>query len=439
MSDGGAVDIRDGGVVAVDTAELRAAASDLGGLAAACEVVRGEVDRVVVGLTAHAASAWSAVDLAVGLARAVDGVLDETRAEAEELARALDGAADVYEIVELEAAARAATLADDQRSLPLMTRRLAEARSRMPDAAAEADLLLAAWPLTRHGPLHSQIGLAATPLGAGGGVVVAASGLALTVIAALGRGSVPRSDRLSGAPVPVSIAPHAAAAASGPRTLATLAERMPRGDDQLRVERYPQPGGGNHFAVFVAGTRSPLGFGGSEPLDMTSNVQLYSGARSASYDAVIAALRDAGARPGDEVLAIGHSQGGAITSRLATDSPFTVVGNVTFGSPVQVAAPAHTTEVTVRHTDDPIPALQAGGHPVAVGGPASFVAERVADPGAGIGDLALGAHAMDAYGETAALVDGSDDPRVSALHELLSEFAGDAPAVVTTYEVRRPE
>lgn len=439
MSTSDAVDIRGGGVVAVDTVELRAAASDLAGLADACEAVRGELEQVAVGLTAHAATAWSTVELAVGLARAVDGILGEIRADAEELARALAGAADVYEIVELEAAARAASLAGDQRSLPLMERRLAEARSRMPDAAAEADLLLAAWPLTRHSPLHSQIGLAMTPLGALGGVAVAASGIALTVIAALGRGSVHRSDRLSGTPVPVDIAPHAAPAASGPRTLATLAERMPRGDDQLRVERYPQPGGGSRFAVYVAGTRAPLGFGGREPLDMASNVQLYSGARSASYDAVIAALRDAGARPGDEVLAIGHSQGGAITSRLATDSPFTVVGNVTFGSPVQVTAPAHTSEVTVRHTDDPVPALQAGGHPVAVGSAASFVAERVADPGAGIGDLALGAHAMDAYGETAALVDESGDPRVAELHALLSGFAGDDPAVVTTYRVSRPE
>lgn len=434
MSDADAIEIRDGGVVAVDTAELREAASVLRALSNDCDALRAEVAATVGELVRHDDAAGAGAGLAVTAAHLLERAADQAGG----LARALSDAADVYEIVELEAAARAAALASDHRSLPSLARRVWQARDRMPEAAAGADALLAAWPHARHAELRSQLGTAVAPLASIGGAVAAAGGLALTAIGALGRGAVGRSDRLEGRPSPMRVAPFPAPAARAPATLAALAERVPRGDDQVRVERYPRPGA-DRFAVYVAGTKSPLGWLGIEPLDLASNLQLYAGARSDSYDAVEAALRDAGARPGDEVLAIGHSQGGAITTRLALDSPFTVIGNVTFGSPVQGDVPAHALDVTLRHTDDPVPALQAGGHPAGVGAPGSIVVERVADPGGRIADLALGAHSMDAYTRTAALADASDDPRLRDLRDLLTDFGGGAAAVVTTYHARRPD
>jgi len=436
------LDIRDGGVIAVDTGQLRAAASVLVGLSTRCDALRSTFETGTRELAAHDATAWPAAAVAVDLAR----VLHELAVEASALAGGLRDAADVYDIVELEVSRRAA--ADgDRRVTALLDHRIAEARERSPSAGGRADLLLMTWPLLRHGELQRQIGGATVPLGLLGGAAVAAGGLALTALGALGLGRTPPArggpGSVGGAgPAPlVEVARSAAppGSASPPLTLATLAERIPREGDQLRVERYTVAGGERRFAVYVAGTRSPLGFGGREPFDMSSNVQLYAGRTSASYESVVTALRAAGARSGDAVLAVGYSQGGAITSRLALDGPFRVVGNVTFGSPVQADPGDSTVQVTLRHTDDLVPALQAGGHLDRAGAPGSIVVERIADPPPGIADITLGAHSMDAYGDTASLADASGDPRVGDVHERLAQFVGDEPAEVTTYRVQRPE
>ncbi|SDQ51619.1 hypothetical protein [Microbacterium sp. cf332] len=442
MSADGSLDIRDGGVIAVDTDRLRSAAAELRALSVPCDALLLGLEQMTHELADHPATAWPVVPVAGGLAR----LLREARDEASALADTLTGIADVYEIVELEAARRAAA-GGDPRVGRFLRGRLVDARERSPDAAARADLLLATWTLLGPAELQRQIGGAGAPFGLLGGAAVAATGLTLAAVGALGLGRAQAAGASGfaglagggpGVSAPLEIVRSASPTTPSPTTIAALAERVPRAEDQLRVERYERAGGGSRFAVYVAGTRSPLGFGGVEPFDMASNVRLYTGRASASYEAVVAALRAAGARPGDTVLAVGYSQGGAVTSRLALDGPFRVVGNVTFGSPVQADPGERVLEVTVRHTDDPVPALQSGGHPDRAGAPGSIVVERVADPAPSVTDLALGAHAIDAYGETAALADASGDPRVDDIHERLEEFLGAEPAEVTTYRVRRP-
>ncbi|MGZ0096643.1 hypothetical protein ACW5QP_17295, partial [Microbacterium arborescens] len=182
MSDD-SLDIRDGGVIAVDTGQLRLAASGLVGLSAACDVLRATFETATRELAAHEATAWPAAAFAADLTQ----LLDELTADASALAGRLRDAADVYDIVELEAARRAAE-GGDRRVTDLLDRRIFAARDRSPTAAARADLLLTTWPLLRHGELQRQIGGAAVPLGLLGGAAVAAGGLALTALGALGLG-----------------------------------------------------------------------------------------------------------------------------------------------------------------------------------------------------------------------------------------------------------
>jgi len=135
------------------------------------------------------------------------------------------------------------------------------------------------------------------PLGLLGGAAVAGSGLALSVLGALGLGRATPDRGGNASPPVVEVARSAApVAGAAPSTLAALAARIPQEGDQIRVERYGSEGSERRFAVYVAGTRSPLGFGGREPFDMSSNVQLYAGRSSASYESVVSALRAAGAR-----------------------------------------------------------------------------------------------------------------------------------------------
>ena len=96
-----------------------------------------------------------------------------------------------------------------------------------------------------------------------------------------------------------------------------------------------------------------------------------------------------------------------------------------------------TLSVTLRHTDDPVAGLAGGGHAAAVGAPGSFVAERVFDPDVGTAEPRLPAHRLNAYAETAALVDASTDPRVDALRDVFAELARAESVEVTEYAATR--
>src|SRR3546814_14537704 len=121
-------------------------------------------------------------------------------------------------------------------------------------------------------------------------------------------------------------------------------------DARVRVETYAMPGGGRQFAVYVTGTQSVLG---PEPFDLGSNLELYGGERSASYEAAVAALEAAGADHSDVVHAFGHSQGAIITGRLAVEGPSGVRTLVSFGSPFPAYVPPDTLPLTILYTYAP--------------------------------------------------------------------------------------
>jgi hypothetical protein len=93
--------------------------------------------------------------------------------------------------------------------------------------------------------------------------------------------------------------------------------------------------------------------------------------------------------------------------------------------------------VQLRHTDDPVAALAAGGSAGRVGAPDSVVVQRFADPAVGVGDIELAAHQLDTYEHTAALFDRSDDPRAGAVRERLGELRGAASVQAFDFAVER--
>lgn len=412
--------IRSGGVVEVDTASLRTAASRLRAIAADTDEItaswRGAPDRLLgIGGMPPAADLF-----------AVGSALAHAAALAAELATAVDDTADLYEAVELLAQRAAAVAPGDAPAVALWDDRIAAALPGRPGVWHEARELLA------HGvdrrELDRQAWIGSLGLGPASAwmmpLTLGAFGMGVD---ALRRGPVGARERLGGAPDPVAVRRISTSSVPPPATLAAAAARIPGGADaRVRVECYTMPGGARQFAVYVTGTQS---VSGPEPFDLGSNLELYAGERSASYEAAVAALEEAGAQPGDVVHAFGHSQGAMITERLALEGAYDVRTLVSFGSPIQADAPPGTLAVTIRHTDDPIAALQGGGHAAPVGAAGSFVVERSADPVAGIHDVMLPAHQMATYSETAALVDASEDPRVAGLRAVFGEL-GEAERVV---------
>ncbi|QNA93924.1 hypothetical protein [Microbacterium sp. Se63.02b] len=62
---------------------------------------------------------------------------------------------------------------------------------------------------------------------------------------------------------------------------------------------------------------------------MKSNVELYQGRESASYEATLDALEAAGAEGGARVDVVAYSQGGMIAAHLAMESPYEVTMQLT--------------------------------------------------------------------------------------------------------------
>lgn len=434
------LEVRGGGAVVVDTESVRHAASGFETAAAMCADAAAELGRLagmLAGLVPFAC------DEAAARARAGAIQSEEAQVEAADLARRLRVTAGEYERVELEAARAAVLAAGDEQLARLLAGRIRALWLTAPVGSS-------ALPVTDAEALPWQrdlIGqwMQASPLGPLGFAIAATGVAAHGAVERIGAGTVPGVARLRGTPPGVRVFPVATArsrgssagkgasglaAAAAPDGLASVVARVPgAGLDRVRVERYRMADGSSQFAVYVAGTQS-VGASDTEAWDLGSNLSLYTGEVSASYEATVEALRQAGAGPDDPVHAFGYSQGGMIASRLALEDGFTVSTLVTFGSPVEADVGADTLSVAVRHSDDPVAALVGEGFAAGVGGPGSFVAERHGDPVGGIVDVLnpIRAHGLEVYAETAGMLDASTDPRMGAVRGVFAEL-GDAASV----------
>ena len=172
---------------------------------------------------------------------------------------------------------------------------------------------------------------------------------------------------------------------------------------------------------------------------MKSNVELYTGTRSASYQATVDALTAAGAGAGDRVDVVAYSQGGMIAAHLAMESEFEVTTEITVGSPEEPTLHDDQTLVQLRNTDDAVSGLAAGGSAEGTGSADSFTATRVGDPDDGPQDLSLRPHSLESYLETARLVDASSDPRAEAFRGYWDELDTAVAIERTEYRAERAE
>lgn len=198
-----------------------------------------------------------------------------------------------------------------------------------------------------------------------------------------------------------------------PRSVSELAARIPRGADQIRIERFGTADA-PRWVVYVAGTASGA-LGGSEPFDMKSNVKGVAGQVPASELAVIEAMRSAGVQPSDPVMIVGHSQGGLIANDVASSGQFQVTECVTFGAPLGTSNSTVPT-LALEHRQDPVPALAGVSEPCA----ARTV--WLADTPDAQNTAALAAHRISEYERTARMVDRSMDPELQAVRARIRDF-----------------
>ncbi|KQP53834.1 hypothetical protein [Agreia sp. Leaf283] len=225
---------------------------------------------------------------------------------------------------------------------------------------------------------------------------------------------------------------------TAPSSIAELTSRMPntsaRGP-QIKVEKYATENGDPSYIVYLGGTVDMNAMPAGEAFDMTSNVESMSAGGGASYRAAVEAMSDAGIRPGDPVLEVGYSQGGLLAVQLEQSGDYSVQGVVTLGSPVgQLETTAPT--LTIAHTEDLVPAL--GGLDTASGDDRVLVRRTLYDDAPMPTGDAFPSHDLDAYRETAGLVDASKDPRVEKFIDGAAPFlSGSAAGTATEYRAER--
>ncbi|MDR6905879.1 hypothetical protein J2X63_001565 [Agromyces sp. 3263] len=214
-----------------------------------------------------------------------------------------------------------------------------------------------------------------------------------------------------------------------------LADRVPSPEDggaQIRIERYGTADDAS-WIVYVGGTVDLGLTAGEQPADMTSNLhgiaddtaidalRLAGADSGAGERAVRAALDEAGAAPGDRLLAVGYSGGGVIAAKLAGDADLNVVGALNLGGPV-ASAPLRdgVGVVSLEHEEDLVPATGGAGH----SSPEFIAVSRsVLDTDREYAGM-LPAHELARYRATAAAVDRSEDERLVAFRSLVGEVSG---------------
>jgi hypothetical protein len=240
--------------------------------------------------------------------------------------------------------------------------------------------------------------------------------------------------------VPAASAP--AASAPPLRGFGDLAGRIPPGGadaPQLRIEKYETSGAAPHWVVYCGGTVDTGLTATGEPWDNTSNIQGVAELNPSSVRATLQAMKDAGIKPGDPVLAVGYSQGGIVATDVIRQGGFTNAGLVTFGSPTgQMVVPAGVPNVAVEIREDLVPAL--GGEPRQAdrGGLERIVVRRsIYEDRPPPTDEVLPAHNIRNYRETAAIMDASSEDRVAGMREAIVDFARGEKASVTLWRADR--
>lgn len=211
-----------------------------------------------------------------------------------------------------------------------------------------------------------------------------------------------------------------------PTGLESRARRIPRGAAQVRIDRSVGVDGVAGYEVYIGGTKDFGWKPGTEPLDMTSNVNAIAGNDPGSMRAVRLAMADAGITAESPVLFDGYSQGGLIAAQLVSSGDFNAKGLLTFGAPAgQVAVPTGIPWVALEHRDDLVPAT---GGVWGLSDPVLVTREVYAGSPVPTG-IMMPAHGFENYEHTAMLADSAVDARLTAAKSIFDSFAAPAGSI----------
>ncbi|MCS4484970.1 hypothetical protein NXS08_05740 [Gleimia sp. 6138-11-ORH1] len=175
---------------------------------------------------------------------------------------------------------------------------------------------------------------------------------------------------------------------------------------------------GTSFSVVMYGTQEWLP-GSSNPQDMSTNFAALGGVRSDQEAAVMVALERAGAKPGDRIEFVGHSQAGLESAALSVNSEilskYEVVSVVSAGAPIsRFKIPDSIRVLSFEHLNDPTPNLDAADNPVKNNWLTYSVAGRPTEETVeASGAAAYVNHDLTGYLQALRRLELNDDPRIA--------------------------
>ena len=216
----------------------------------------------------------------------------------------------------------------------------------------------------------------------------------------------------------------------------TVATRSPNSITQLldrlsQVSSKKQPTVGIDFfqtadqrtaIVYIPGTQT-LGLGdGSNPLDLESNILAMQGnGLAASERAVLEAMNQAGIAETDEVIFVGHSQGGMVAGNLAQHpADYITAGLVTIGAPIAQLKLTKVPVMAIEHVNDPIPNVSGKVNPLTKNWVTIQRTSQALES-----DAPMHSHSLKSYKNTTQEVDASKNKGILNIkQQLLSQVQG---------------
>lgn len=228
----------------------------------------------------------------------------------------------------------------------------------------------------------------------------------------------------------VRVAPGMRTCGRSPRGVADLVARLDQvaemSDGTIDIETHALAGGRRVHVVYLPGTDQMWSDGfTSDVRDLKENGRILVDEPTAHAVGIEKALALSGVERGEQVLLVGHSQGGMQAAQLLVQgSGFDVTDVVTAGSPVATAGsfPDGSHVLSLENRADIVPALDGAANPAT---PEHLTVTFDDGP-----DDPIGSHDLEHYVAGAAAVDESADPAVRAGLTALQPYF--APAEVTS-------
>lgn len=256
------------------------------------------------------------------------------------------------------------------------------------------------------------------------------------------RGSIAddlRNDMTDGRPSvrDVRVEPESAPPRSVRDLITGLAARNDGADGEIDVRVLTRPDGRRAVIVDIPGTKSWSMRPTHDITSMSTNVRAIRGESTSYQLGIQEAMRRAGVRPGDDVMLVGHSEGGMIAANIARDAyrsgEFHVTHVITAGAPLGAIAadvPREVRVLALENRNDCVPATDGVRNPDRVNVTTVTVDHQHHD-------IVANHELRDSYLAGAADVDGSDNASIREVLDSAHPFFDGSWGTTHVFQITR--